>query len=39
MFREEDIKRRNAIVKLLEDWELLEVIDKEKLKIKYLSML
>jgi hypothetical protein len=27
----EDIQRRNAIVKLLEDWELLEVIDKEKI--------
>jgi len=31
---EEDIKRRNAIVQLLEDWELLEVIDKEKIKDK-----
>jgi hypothetical protein len=29
---EEDIKRRNTIVKLLEDWDLLEVIDKEKIK-------
>lgn len=29
---DEDIKRRNAIVKLLEEWELLEVIDKEKIK-------
>ena len=29
---EEDIKRRNMIVKLLEDWELLEIIDKEKVK-------
>jgi hypothetical protein len=28
----EDIQRRNAIIKLLEDWELLEVIDKEKIK-------
>lgn len=28
----EDIQRRNAIVKLLEDWDLLEVIDKEKIK-------
>ena len=28
----EDIQRRNAIVKLLEDWELLEVIDKDKIK-------
>ena len=31
---EEDIKRRNAIVKLLEDWELIEVIDNEKIKEK-----
>ena len=31
---EEDIKRRNAIVKLLEDWELLEVVDKEKIENK-----
>lgn len=29
---EEDIQRRNAIIKLLEEWELLEVIDKEKVK-------
>lgn len=29
---EEDIKRRNAIVKLLEEWELIEVVDKEKIK-------
>jgi hypothetical protein len=29
---EEDIKRRNAIVKLLEEWELLEIVDKEKVK-------
>lgn len=29
---EEDIKRRNVIIKLLEDWELLEVVDKEKIK-------
>lgn len=28
----EDIQRRNAIVKLLEDWDLLEVVDKEKIK-------
>jgi len=28
----EDIQRRNSIVKLLEDWDLLEVIDKEKIK-------
>lgn len=31
---EDDIKRRNAIVKLLEDWELLEVIDKQKIENK-----
>jgi hypothetical protein len=31
---EEDIKRRNAIVKLLEDWELLEVVDKQKIENK-----
>lgn len=31
---EEDIKRRNAIVQLLEDWELLEVIDKKKIQDK-----
>jgi hypothetical protein len=29
---EEDIKRRNAIIKLLEEWELLKVVDKEKVK-------
>lgn len=29
---DEDIKRRNAIVKLLEEWELVEVVDKEKIK-------
>lgn len=29
---EEDIKRRNAIIKLLEEWELLEVVDKTKIK-------
>jgi hypothetical protein len=27
---EEDIKRRNAIIQLLEEWELLEIIDKKK---------
>lgn len=31
---EEDKKRRNAIVQLLEDWELLEIVDKEKIKDK-----
>lgn len=29
---EEDLKRRNAIIKLLEEWELLEIIDKDKVK-------
>lgn len=29
---EEDIQRRNAIIKLLEEWELLEVVNKEKVK-------
>lgn len=29
---EEDLKRRNTIVKLLQDWELLEVVDKDKIK-------
>ena len=29
---EEDLKRRNAIIKLLEDWELVEVVDKDKIK-------
>jgi len=29
---EEDIKRRNAIAQLLEDSELLEIIDKDKIK-------
>lgn len=27
---EDDIRRRNAIIKLLEEWELLEVVEKEK---------
>ena len=31
---EEDIKRRNAIIDLLEEWELIEVVDKEKIKEK-----
>jgi hypothetical protein len=31
---EEDIKRRNAIVNLLEEWELIEVVDKEKIENK-----
>jgi hypothetical protein len=29
---EDDILRRNAIIKLLEEWELLEVVEKEKTK-------
>jgi hypothetical protein len=29
---EEDIKRRNIIAKLLEEWDLLEIVDKEKIK-------
>jgi len=28
---EEDIARRNAIISLLEEWELLEVIDEDKI--------
>lgn len=31
---EEDIKRRNLIIQLLKDWELLEIIDAEKVKEK-----
>jgi hypothetical protein len=29
---EDDIKRRNAIINLLEEWELIEVVDKDKIK-------
>lgn len=29
---EDDIKRRNAIVNLLEEWELVEIIDKHKVE-------
>lgn len=29
---EDDLLRRNAIVNLLEEWELLEIVDKEKVK-------
>jgi hypothetical protein len=29
---EDDILRRNAIVKLLEEWDLIEVVDKDKIK-------
>jgi hypothetical protein len=31
---EDDIKRRNAIINLLEEWELIEVVDKEKINDK-----
>jgi hypothetical protein len=31
-FTEEDQARRNTIVNLLEEWELLEIVDKEKTK-------
>ena len=31
-FTEEDQARRNNIVNLLEEWELLEIVDKEKTK-------
>jgi hypothetical protein len=31
---EEDIKRRNTIVQLLKDWELLEIVDNEKIQNK-----
>jgi hypothetical protein len=31
-FTEEDMSRRNTIVNLLEEWELLEVVDPEKTK-------
>jgi hypothetical protein len=31
---EEDIKRRNAIVSLLEEWDLLDVVDKHKIEDK-----
>jgi hypothetical protein len=31
---EDDIKRRNAIVQLLKDWELIEVVDEEKIQNK-----
>jgi hypothetical protein len=31
---EEDIKRRNAIISLLEEWDLLDVVDKHKIKDK-----
>lgn len=29
---EEDIQRRNAIIKLLEEWELIEVVNKNSIK-------
>lgn len=31
---DDDIKRRNAIINLLEEWELIEVVDKEKISDK-----
>ena len=31
---EDDIKRRNAIIQLLKDWELLEVVDEDKIQNK-----
>jgi hypothetical protein len=31
---EDDIKRRNAIIQLLKDWELIEVVDEEKIQNK-----
>jgi hypothetical protein len=31
---EDDIKRRNAIIQLLKDWELLEVVDEAKIENK-----
>jgi hypothetical protein len=31
---EEDIKRRNAIITLLEEWELLDIVDKLKVENK-----
>ena len=37
-FSEEDKGRRNKIVELLQDWGLLEVLDKEKIKNPLASM-
>ena len=31
---EDDIKRRNAIIQLLKDWDLLEVVDEAKIESK-----
>jgi len=31
---EEDIQRRNAIISLLEEWELIKIVDKDKIKDK-----
>lgn len=31
-FTEEDLSRRNTIVNLLEEWELLKIVEKEKTK-------
>ena len=38
-FTEEDQARRNTIVNLLEEWELLEIVDKEKTKEPRLKFL
>lgn len=37
-FSEEDLGRRNAIISLLENWGLLEVIDKDKIKSPIVSL-
>lgn len=37
-FSEEDKGRRNRIVKLLQDWELVRVVDPEKIKEPQASM-
>jgi hypothetical protein len=31
-FSEDDVARRNSIVKLLEDWSLIQVVSKDKIK-------
>jgi len=37
-FTEEDQARRNTIVNLLEEWELIEIVDKEKTKDPVASL-
>lgn len=37
-FTEEDQARRNTIVNLLEEWELIEIVDKEKTKEPVASL-